>query len=467
MAKTRSPPSSCSSKTRRSFPRSRRTTSACASSNPQAALSATRSKISSSFFATPPRSLPPPPPPSPPKPRLFTPGPTPLLPAAARAMAAADVHHRTADFRALYARTLMDLQTFIGTRNDVLMLAASGSGAMEAAVSNFTSPGDKVLVCSAGKFGERWQGIAKAFGCSVEMVTAHYGETFAAEAVRAKLAGNSENNDYRCVYLQATESSTGVRHDVEAIAKLVRTSSPGAVLVVDAITGLGTTAMDVDGWGLDVVIGGSQKAVMVPPGLAYLSVSDRAWKRAESAKGQRYYFDLARERKAAAKGESAFTPATALIAGLAAALDYIREAGNGDLQIGRAALIANAETAAAMTRAAADALGLKLFAKQSPASALTAIAPPEGVDSTVMVKAFRDEFGAVVANGQGEMKGHMFRIAHLGYYDYLDAIAIIAALEHVLAKALTPRHIEFGKGVRAAQVEYAKAVSAPRHAAHH
>src|SRR3954464_5675020 len=385
------------------------------------------------------------------KPRLFTPGPTPLLPAAARAMAAADVHHRTADFRALYARTLMDLQTFVGTRNDVLMLAASGSGAMEAAVSNFTSPGDKVVVCSAGKFGERWRDLGKAFGCNVEMVTAPYGETFALEAVRAKLTP-----DVKCVYLQATESSTGVRHDVEGIAKLVRGSE--ALFVVDAITGLGTTTMDVDGWGLDVVIGGSQKAVMVPPGLAYLSVSERAWKRAESAKGQRYYFDLARERKAAAKGESAFTPATALIAGLAAALDYIREAGNGDLAAGRAALIVNAETAAAMTRAAAAALGLKLFAKQSPASALTAIAPPEGTDSSAIVKTFRDEFAAVVANGQGEMKGQMFRIAHLGYYDYLDTIAIIGALEHVLAKVLAPRHIEFGQGLRAAQSEYAKAV---------
>jgi aspartate aminotransferase-like enzyme len=382
------------------------------------------------------------------------------LPAAARAMAAADIHHRTADFRALYARTLIDLQTFVGTRNDVLMLAASGSGAMEAAVSNFTSPGDKVMVCSAGKFGERWRDLGKAFGCNVEMVTAPYGETFALEAVRAKLTP-----DVKCVYLQATESSTGVRHDVEGIAKLVRGSE--ALFVVDAITGLGTTTMDVDGWGLDVVIGGSQKAVMVPPGLAYLSVSERAWKRAESAKGQRYYFDLARERKAAAKGESAFTPATALVSGLAAALEFIRAAGNGDLQIGRAALIANAETAATMTRAAAEALGLKLFAKQSPAAALTAILPPEGVDSTVMVKAFRDEFGAVVANGQGEMKGQMFRIAHLGYYDYMDTVAIIGALEHVLAKVLTPRHIEFGKGVRAAQVEYAKAMSAPRHAAHH
>jgi len=390
------------------------------------------------------------------KPRLFTPGPTPLLPAAARAMAAADVHHRTADFRALYARTLLDLQTFIGTRNDVLMLAASGSGAMEAAVSNFTSPGDKVLVLTAGKFGERWRDVAQAFGCTVEVLSAPYGETWKLDNddLRASLGASN----VRCVYMQATESSTGVRHDVEAVAKSLAGSD--ALLIVDAITGLGTTRLDVDGWGIDVIIGGSQKAVMVPPGLAYLAVSERAWQRAASAKSPRYYFDLARERKAAAKGESAFTPPTALIAGLAAALDYIREAGNGDLAIGRAALIANAETAAAMTRAAAEALGLALFAKHSPASALTAIAPPEGADSNAIVKAFREEFAAVVANGQGEMKGKMFRIAHLGYYDYLDTIAIIGALEHVLARVLAPRHIEFGKGLRAAQVAYAKAMAA-------
>ncbi|MBI2678259.1 MAG: alanine--glyoxylate aminotransferase family protein [Candidatus Koribacter versatilis] len=391
--------------------------------------------------------------------RLFTPGPTPLLPAAARAMAAADVHHRTADFRALYAKTLLALQTFIGTKHDVLMLAASGSGAMEASVSNLTSPGDKVLVLSAGKFGERWRDIAKAFGCAVEMVNAPYGETWKMADVGAKLGG-AGGKDIRCVYLQATESSTGVRHDVEAVAKVLRETGSDALLVVDAITGLGTTRLDVDAWGIDVVIGGSQKAVMVPPGLAYLAVSERAWQRAAAAKSPRYYFDLARERKAAAKGESAFTPATALIAGLAAALDYIREAGNGDLAAGRNALIANAETAAAMTRAAAEALGLKLYAKQSPAPALTAIAPPEGMDSGVIVKAFRDEFAAVVANGQGEMKGQMFRIAHLGYYDYLDTIAIIGALEHVLAKVGAPRHIEFGAGLRAAQEAYAKA--APR-----
>jgi aspartate aminotransferase-like enzyme len=388
------------------------------------------------------------------KERLFTPGPTPLLPAAQTAMAAFAQHHRTADFRALYSRVLADLKIFIGTRNDCLMLASSGSGAMEAAVSNLTSPGDKVLVLSAGKFGERWLEIARAYGCSVDAVTAEYGEPVWLESVRVKLGP-----EVRCLYMQSTESSTGASHDVAGVARLLRQHSPQTLLIVDAITGLGTTHFDVDGWGIDVIIGGSQKAVMIPPGLAYLAVSDRAWQRMESARSPRYYFDLRKERKAAAKGESAFTPATSLIAGLAAALDYIRSSGDGDLAAGRDALIANAELAAAMTRAAAQALGLKLFAATSPAAALTALVPPEGIDSSTLVKDFRRQFGAVVADGQGEMKGKLFRIAHLGYYDYLDTIAIIGALEHVIARAIAPRHIEFGGGLRAAQAVYASAAA--------
>ncbi|MBV9087384.1 MAG: alanine--glyoxylate aminotransferase family protein [Acidobacteriaceae bacterium] len=379
------------------------------------------------------------------KARLFTPGPTPLLPAAQQAMAAADMHHRTADFRALYLRVLKDLQTFIGTSNDVLVLASSGSGAMEAAVSNLTSPGDKVLVLTAGKFGERWRDLAKAYGCDVTLVEAAYGQTLSLDQVRRSIDGA------RVLYMQATESSTGVRHDVEGVARLLRGSE--TLLVVDAITGLGTTHFDVDGWGIDVIIGGSQKAVMIPPGLAYCAVSERAWQRMESAKNPRYYFDLRKERKSAAKGESAFTPATALIAGLAAALEYIRAAGGGDLAAGRDALIANAEVAAAMTRAAAQALGLKLYAAV-PAAALTAIIPPGGMDSSVLVKMFREEFGAVVANGQGDMKGKLFRIAHIGYYDYLDTMGIIAALEHVIAQC--GGHIEFGSAVRAAQEVYSR-----------
>src|SRR5216683_3841359 len=381
--------------------------------------------------------------------RLFTPGPTPILPAAQTAMASFAMHHRTADFRALFSRVLSDLKQFIGTNNDVLVLTASGTGAMEGAVSNLISPGDKVLVLSAGKFGERWRDLAKAFGCEVEVISGPYGETFSLDEIRRKLTP-----EIRAVYVQATESSTGARHDVEGIAKIVR-ALPDTLFVVDAITGLGTTHLDVDAWGIDVIIGGSQKALMIPPGLAYGAISERAWQRMETAKSPRYYFDLRKERKAAAKAETAYTPATSLFAGLAAALDYVRQMGDGNLAAGRDALIANAELCAAMTRAGVQALGLKLFAPSSPAAALTAVTAPTGVDSTAICKRFREQFGAVVANGQAEMKGQLFRIAHIGYYDYLDTIGVLAALEHVIAEA-TGNAVEFGCAVRAAQEVYAK-----------
>jgi aspartate aminotransferase-like enzyme len=382
--------------------------------------------------------------------RLFTPGPTPILPAAQSAMASFAMHHRTADFRALYARVLADMKDFIGTKNDVLMLASSGTGVMEGSVSNLTSPGDKVLVLSAGKFGERWRDLAKAFGCVVEVVSAPYGETFSLDEVQRKLTP-----DIRAVYMQSTESSTGARHDAKAIGQLVRQASDNILMVVDAITGLGTTHFDVDGWGIDVIIGGSQKALMIPPGLAYCAVSERAWKRMETAKSPRYYFDFRRERKAAAKGESAYTPATSLFAALGASLDFIREMGNGDLVDGRKALVDNAELAAEMTRAGTQALGLKLFSPSAPAAALTAIQAPNGIDSGAIVRHFRESFAAVVANGQGEMKGQLFRIAHLGYYDYLDTVGILAALEQVLAR-VTGQAVEYGAAVRAAQEVYAK-----------
>jgi aspartate aminotransferase-like enzyme len=386
--------------------------------------------------------------------RLFTPGPTPLLPAAQTAMASFAMHHRTADFRALFTRVLADLKEFIGTKNDVLVLACSGTGVMEASVSNLTSPGDKVLVLTAGKFGERWRDLTKAFGCNVEVISAPYGATISLDQVSAKLTP-----DVRAVYVQATESSTGARHDVKGIAKLVRSTGDDTVLVVDAITGLGTTHLDVEGWGIDVIIGGSQKALMVPPGLAYCAISERAWKRMETTRSPRYYFDLRKERKAAAKGESAYTPATSLFAALGAALDYIRQMGNGNLAAGREALVNNAELAAEMTRAGAQALGLKLFAPTAPAAALTAIQSPARLDSSAIVKEFRESFNAVVANGQGEMKGKLFRIAHIGYYDLLDTIGILAALEHVLA-SVTQKPVEYGAAVRAAQEVYAQRVQA-------
>jgi aspartate aminotransferase-like enzyme len=385
--------------------------------------------------------------------RLFTPGPTPILPAAQTAMASFATHHRTAEFRDLFSRVLADLKDFIGTKNDVLVLSSSGTGAMEGSVSNLTSPGNKVLVLSAGKFGERWRDLAKAFGCVVEVVTAPYGETFSLDEIRRKLTP-----DMRAVYVQATESSTGARHDVEGIARLVRSTGDDILLVVDAITGLGTTHFDVDGWGIDVIIGGSQKALMIPPGLAYCAISERAWRRMETTSSPRYYFDFRKERKAAAKGEAAFTPATSLFAAMGAALDFVRDMGNDDVAAGREALVNNAELAAEMTRAGAQALGMKLFAASAPAAALTAIQSPPGIDSGVMVKEFRESFAAVVANGQGEMRGKLFRIAHLGYYDYLDTIGILAALEHVLA-SVTGRPVEYGAAVRAAQEVYARHMS--------
>jgi aspartate aminotransferase-like enzyme len=383
---------------------------------------------------------------------LFSRGPTPLLPAAQTAMAAFTAHHRTADFKALYTRVLTDMKDFIGTSNDVLVIASSGTGVMEGSISNLTSPGDKVLVLTAGKFGERWRDLAKAYGCNVDLVEKPYGETFTMDEVRAKLTPET-----RAVFVQANESSTGVRHDVKGIAKLVRANGD-TLLIVDAITGLGTTHFDVDGWGIDVIIGGSQKALMIPPGLAYCAISERAWKRMDTTKNPRYYFDFRKERKAAAKGESAFTPATSLFAALGAALDFIRQMGNGDLAAGRKALVDNAELAAEMTRAGVRALGLKLYAS-SPGAALTAVSAPAGIDSGKIVKEFRESFSAVVANGQGDMKGKLFRIAHIGYYDFLDTIGILAALEHVLA-AVTEDSVEYGVAVRAAQEVFARARSA-------
>jgi aspartate aminotransferase-like enzyme len=383
------------------------------------------------------------------KTRLFTPGPTPLLPAAQFAMAAADIHHRTPEFRALYLKVLAQLKVFVGTKNDVLLLSSSGTGAMEAAVSNLTSPGDKVLVLTAGKFGERWLGLAKAFGCEPDVVTAPYGETFDLAAVKAAL-----KPEHKVLFLQATETSTAVRHDVEAIAKLVKQTD--ALLVVDGITGLGTTHFDVDSWGIDVLIGGSQKAVMIPPGLAYLSLSDKAWAAMEKSKNPRYYFDLRKERKNAVKGESAYTPAVALVAGLGAALDYIAGQAGGDLEKGRIALIDNAQVNAAATRAGLVALGFTLFAPTAPAAAATAVAVPDGMDSGAVVKTLKSRFSLVIANGQGEMQGKIFRVAHLGFFDYLDTVALLGAMEHVAKDALG-LPVVYGQAVAAAQEVFAKA----------
>lgn len=377
------------------------------------------------------------------KQRLLTPGPTPLYPPALHAMMASDVHHRTQDFVKVQAQALSSLKEVMGTSNDVLILVSSGSGAMEASVSNFFSAGDKVIVCVAGKFGERWQEIAKAFGLNAIVLQSEYGDSVAPERVEAAL---KENPDAKGVFVQASETSTGAAHDIQAMAAAVKSTQ--ALLIVDAITGLGTMPLDIDGWGIDICIGGSQKAFMIPPGLAFLSISPKAWERNATATIPRFYFDLKKEKKMVDKGEgSSWTPNTSHIIALNAALDYIK-------QLGMPKLVENAQMLAKATRDAAAALGLELFAK-NPGSSVTAIKAPAGMDSGVIVKAFRTQFGAIIANGQGSMKGQIFRMAHLGYFDFADTFAVIAALELILQT--NGHNVQLGAGVAAAQRVWAEA----------
>jgi len=376
------------------------------------------------------------------KQRLLTPGPTPLYPKALHAMMEADLHHRTQAFRDLYTGVLADLKEVLGTSHDVLVLVASGTGAMDASVSNCFSPGDRVIVCTAGKFGERWVEIVKAYGLNAVVLEAPYGQAVSPETVAQALAANP---DTKGVFVQASETSTGVVHDVRAMGEAVKKTS--AIFVVDAITGIGTMPLDIDGWGIDICIGGSQKAFMIPPGLAFMAISPKAWAFMDTAKLPRYYFSLKKERRMAAGGESAWTPNTALMLALAEALKYIK-------QLTMAKLVDNAQQLAHATRVACGALGLELFATDSPGSSVTSIKAPKGTDSGVIVKEFKSRFGSIIANGQGSMKGQIFRIAHLGYFDFPDLFAMVAELELILHANGAP--VEFGKGVAAVQRVYAE-----------
>ncbi len=382
------------------------------------------------------------------KQRLLTPGPTPLYPPALHAMMASDIHHRTEDFRKVYRSCLADLKEVMGTSNDVLMFAASGTGAMDATVSNLFSKGDRVIVCSAGKFGERWAEIAKAYGLDANVLSVPYGQVVAPAQVEAALA---KDPSIKGVFVQASETSTGAAHDVQAMGRAV--SKTGAVFVVDAITGLGTMPLDIDGWGIDILIGGSQKAFMVPPGLTFLSISPKAWKFADSATLPHYYFNLKKEKKSGEAGESSWTPATSLVLALGEALRYIK-------QMGMAKLVENAQMLAHATRTAVVRMGLELFSPGSPGSSATAVKAPPGMDSGVIVKEFRNRFGAVIANGQGSMKGQIFRIAHLGYFDFADLFAVIAELEIILNA--NGYSVKYGTGVAAVQEAYEQAAIKPQ-----
>jgi aspartate aminotransferase-like enzyme len=382
------------------------------------------------------------------KERLFTPGPTALHPAVMQALAKPIIHHRTDEFRAMFKSCSAGLKEFFRTSDEVLVLAASGTGAMEAAIVNLLSPGDKMIACVAGNFGERWAALGKAYGMNVTVLEAGWGEAVSPQAVAAAL---DKDPEIKGVFVQLSESSTGACHDVEAIAKITK-SKPNTLLVVDAISGAGAMKLETEAWGVDVVVVGSQKALALPPGLAFISANARAWERIDASKSPRFYFDLRKEKKSQGGGETAFTPAISHIVALKAALDFIEGLG------GVTALVENAGTLAAMTRAAGQALGLPFVSPKAYGDALTAFYPPTGVDSGAIVKGLKGEFLSTVAGGQGALKGKIFRVAHLGYYDTTDILGLLGSLEIILHKL--GHKFELGKGLAAAEQEYLRRAAA-------
>ena len=369
---------------------------------------------------------------------LFAPGPTPIPPSVLAAMARPIIHHRAAEFEEAFAQVHEGLQWLFRSRQDVLILASSGTGGMEASVANFLSPGDHVLVVNGGKFGERWVKLCRTYGVIVEELKVEWGQAVDPGRIEEALRRNPA---FRAVYLQASETSTGVAHRVQAIAKLIR-SRDETILVVDAITAIGVFDIQTDAWGLDVVVSGSQKALMLPPGLAFVSVSEKAWQRTRSATCPRFYFDLARERDNQQKNQTAYTPAISLIMGLCESLRLLREEGLEQV-FARHRLLATA------TREGIKAIGLRLLAERSPSDAVTAVLAPEGCDGQAVYKQLRSRYGITAAGGQDHLKGKIFRIATMGYVDRFDVILILAAMEMTLKELGCS--IELGRGVRRAQ----------------
>jgi aspartate aminotransferase-like enzyme len=368
---------------------------------------------------------------------LLAPGPTPVPPEALLAMAMPIIHHRAPDFLPVLESAKKGLQWLYQTKNDVLILCSTGTGGMVGSVTNFLSPGDDVLVINGGKFGERWTRICQAYGMKVEELLVEWGYAVKPELVEAAL---KKNPKIKAVFVQANETSTGVFHDVRSLAAIVKKTD--ALFVVDAISALVAHDIKADEWGIDVMIGGSQKGVMLPPGLAFVSVSDKAWKMADTARTPKFYFNFKKERENLAKNQTNFTSAVTLIIGLNSCIKMLQDEGLEKI-------FARHDRLARATRAAAGALGLKLFPKESPSNALTAIEAPAGVDGQAIYKDLRVKYGITGAGGQDKLKGKIFRIAHLGYADTFDVITAVAGIEMVLKGLGHP--VKFGTGVAAAQ----------------
>jgi len=366
---------------------------------------------------------------------LLTPGPTPIPESVSAGFARPIIHHRTAAFEKLFEDVRQGLKFLYQTRQEVLILSASGTGAMEAAVSNLFKKGDKVITLNAGKFGERWTKIAKTFGLNPIEIKVEAGETVSAAQVEAAI---KDHKDAKGILFQASETSTGVMLPTQEICKLTKANN--MLSVCDAITACGVFDLPMDDWNIDALITGSQKALMIPPGLAMIALSDRAWTANETADLPRFYFDLAREKKAHLKNQTAWTPAISLIQGLQESLRLIREEGLHDM-FKRHELLAKA------TRNGAQALGLELLSKKSASPAVTAVKVPAGIDGKALVKHMRDKLGVIMVGGQDELEGKIVRLSHFGYVDRFDIVIGIAAMELALHEMGHP--VEFGKAVGA------------------
>jgi aspartate aminotransferase-like enzyme len=367
---------------------------------------------------------------------LLSPGPTPIPNEVELAMSETMIHHRTPRFNKVFEEARRGLKKLFGTKNDVIMFASSGTGAMEAAVANLFSPGDKVLVINGGKFGERWLNIANAFGLSPIDLKVEWGQAVKVAEIEKHLKAQP---DIQAVLIQASETSTTVLHPVKEIASLTK---GGPLFLVDGVTAVGVVSVPLDEWGIDVLVTGSQKALMLPPGLGFIALSDRAWDRTKKAKLPRFYFDLNLERKNQQKGSGAFTPAVSLIFGLRASLNMMEREGL-DKVYARHARLCRA------TRAAATALGLRLLAADHPSPAATGLYLPEGIDADRVLEYLRDRMNVTLAEGQDQLKGKVIRIAHVGYMGAFDVVTAIAALEMALRKF--GAEIPFGRGVAAAE----------------
>jgi aspartate aminotransferase-like enzyme len=374
--------------------------------------------------------------------QLMAPGPTPVPSEVLLAMAAPIIHHRTPEYEALFTEVRAALKKLVQTSAEVIPLACSGTGAMEAAVVNTLSAGDRVIVIRAGKFGDRWLELARAYGLDAIDLSAPFGQTVDAGRLAEALERHPEA---KAVLVQHSETSTGVLHDVRAYAAATRRHD--AILVVDAVSSLGIADLPMDAWGIDLVVSGSQKGLMLPPGLGFCVLGEKAWRKTKTSTLPKFYFNLVDELKYVVRNEVRFTPAVSIMVGLREALRLVEAEGLANV-------FRRHDRLARATRAGAEALGLALFAKATPSPAVTAVVPPAGVDSEKIVAAYSQGQNITIAGGQGEMKGKLFRLGHMGYAAEFDVINALAALEQVLAELGQP--VDFGSSVRAAQKIFAE-----------